>query len=175
MMAMPARIEFARWTIVGLVSLVLLVASATDIRERRIPNWTIGVLGVLYLGWAFVAPGISVLSSLEAGVIVFVVTAALFAMKLIGAGDSKLMSVMALFAGLGLLPLFSLATVMFGGALALFSLALQPRRALAVIQMRGVGDTGRGVPYGVAIALGSMLVLLHEVSCGSSDARFVCF
>jgi prepilin peptidase CpaA len=172
---MPARIEFARWTIVGLVSLVLLFASVTDIRERRIPNWTIGVLAILYLGWAFVAPGISVVSSLEAGAIVFVITAGLFAARLVGAGDSKLMSVMALFAGLGLLPLLSLATVMFGGALALFSLALQPRRALAVIQTGTPGEGGRGIPYGVAIALGSLLVLLHEVSCAVSDMRLVCF
>jgi len=175
MMPMPARIELARWTIVGLVFIVLIVASATDIRDRRIPNWAVALLGVLYVGWAFVAPGISVLSSLEAGAIVFVVTVALFAMKLVGAGDSKLMTVMALYVGLGLLPLFSLATVMFGGALAVFSLALHPRRALALIRLQGAGDTGRGIPYGVAISLGAMLILLHETSCVASDMRLVCF
>ena len=173
---MPARIELARWAIAALVSLVLLVASVSDVRERRIPNWTIAALAALYAGWAFVTPGASILSSLEAAGIVFVVTAALFAMKLAGAGDSKLMSVTALFGGVGLLPLFALATVMFGGALALFSLALQPRRVLAIIQMRGgQAGSGRGIPYGVAISLAGVLVLLHELSCASSDMRLVCF
>ncbi len=172
---MPAPIELARWTIAALVSLVLLVASVSDIRERRIPNWTIVAIAALYLGWAFVAPGVSILSSLEAAAIVFVITAALFALKFAGAGDSKLMSAMALFGGMGLLPLFALATVMFGGALAIFSLALQPRRVLAIIQMRGQGSPGRGIPYGVAISLAGILILLHALSCVSSDLRLVCF
>ncbi|MOA59566.1 hypothetical protein D3C78_1842200 [compost metagenome] len=37
--------------------------------------------------------------------------------------------------------------------MALASFASRPRRALAMITLRGKGDWGRGIPYGVAIAL----------------------
>jgi prepilin peptidase CpaA len=155
--------------------LVLVVASASDIKERRIPNWTVVAIAALYLVWAAFGPVASIVSAIEAAAIVFVVTVGLFALSVVGAGDSKLMTVVALFGGLGLLPLFVLATVLFGGAIAVFSLALQPRRALAMLLTRRLGESDRGVPYGIAISMAGALVLMHQLSCASTDTRFVCF
>ncbi len=172
---MPARIEIARWIIVILASLVLLVASTRDIQERRIPNWTVVAVVALFVPWIFVGPAVSLFSSLAAAAIVLVITVGFVAFNLFGAGDSKLMTAVALFAGLHLLGYFALGTVLFGGALAIFSLALEPMRALAVIQLKGKGDPGRGIPYGVAISLAGLFLLFHEVSCSGSDAHLMCF
>jgi len=172
---MPTYIETARWVIVILASLVLGVAAARDVSERRIPNWTVLAIAGLFAMWTLVAPSVSLLSSLGAAGIVFVVTLGFVAFNLFGAGDSKLMTAVALFAGVRLLPYFVLGTVLFGGALAVFSLALEPRRALALIQLRGRGDPSRGIPYGVAISLAGVILLLHELSCSASDPRLLCF
>ncbi len=164
---MPLHIEVARWAIVALYSLVLVIASLSDINTRRIPNWTILATIVLYSGWAIVGPSVSVISSLEAAGIVFVITSALYAFHFMGAGDSKLMTAVALFAGLGQLPLFTLATVLFGGAIAVLSLATRPTRTLVMFQTRGKGDFGRGIPYGVAISLAGTMIVLSELACTS--------
>lgn len=172
---MPAGTEIARWVIAALVVIVLAVASASDVKARHIPNWTVIAIAGLYVVWAATGPIASILSSLGAGALVLAVTAGLFAFGVIGAGDSKLMAAIALFAGFKLLLFFVLATVLFGGALAVFTLALQPRRALAMLRLRGQGDFGRGIPYGVAISMAGALVLLHQLSCNAADAQFVCF
>ena len=162
-------IEVARWAIAALFVLVLVLASVSDVRRRQIPNWTVVALIVLFLGWAFVGTPLSLISSLEAAAIVFVVTAALFAFGVLGAGDSKLMTVVALFAGLGQLPLFVFATVLFGGVLAVIGLVVHPTRTwVALYQMRGKGDLGNSVPYGVAISLAGVLVLARGLACSVS-------
>ena len=97
--------------------------------------------------------------ALAAGVIAFAVTFGLYSAGLVGAGDSKLFSAVALFAGLGGLGFFALATALAGGAVALAGLVARPTRAMVMVKMRGQGDFGRGVPYGVAIALGGAVVV----------------
>jgi Flp pilus assembly protein protease CpaA len=57
------------------------------------------------------------------------------------------------------LSAFALATVLTGGAMAVVSLASRPTRALVMFNLRGKGDFGRGIPYGVAIGVGGIVVL----------------
>jgi prepilin peptidase CpaA len=151
--------EVARWTIAGLFALVLVVAAASDIRDRRIPNWTVLAIVVLFAGWASVVGSVLLASSLEAAGIAFAVSFALYFFKVLGAGDSKLATAVALFVGMGNLLQFALITSLAGGALAVVSLAADPTRALVMFQMRGEGDYGRGVPYGVAIAAAGVLTV----------------
>jgi prepilin peptidase CpaA len=103
--------------------------------------------------------GDGLVSALEALAVAFAVTVALYLFKVVGAGDSKLFAAAALFVGLQQLPAFALATVLFGGVIAVISLATRPTRALVMIQMGGKGDYGRGIPYGVAIAFGAIVVI----------------
>jgi prepilin peptidase CpaA len=77
----------------------------------------------------------------------------------IGAGDCKLFAATALFAGMAGLGLFTLATAFAGGAIALVSILTRPTRGLVMLQLRGKGDFGRGIPYGVAIAVGGAAVV----------------
>ena len=158
-------IELARWGCVIALAFVLIVAAITDIRDRRIPNWTVLAVIILFAGWIFVAPpSASLLSSLEAAGIAFVVTYALYAFGIFGAGDAKLFSALALFAGMKTILPFAVITTLVGGAIALVIVFLRPTRALVMFQLRGKGDFGRGIPYGVAIAAGSLLTVFGAMT-----------
>jgi prepilin peptidase CpaA len=157
--------EVARWALVIALALVLVIAAISDIKDRRIPNWTVIAVIVLFAGWILVAPAsASLLSSLEAAAIAFVVTYALYAFRIFGAGDAKLFSALALFAGMKTILSFAVITTLVGGAIALVIMVLRPTRALVMFQLRGKGDYGRGIPYGVAIAAGSLLTLFGTMT-----------
>jgi prepilin peptidase CpaA len=151
--------ELARIVIAGAATVVLGVAAVSDVRLRRIPNWTVLALIALYALLAFDVGGAGLTSSLMAAALALVVSAALYALGFIGAGDSKLITAVALFAGLGNLPLLAVGTTLTGGLIAAASLVARPARGMAMLAMRGRGDWGRGIPYGVAIAVGGALVI----------------
>ncbi|MET0547356.1 MAG: prepilin peptidase [Caulobacterales bacterium] len=140
-------------------SAVLVAAALFDIKARRIPNWAVLTILTLFAVSTAVSGGAGLLSGLGAAAIAFVVTYGLYAFGIVGAGDAKLFSAVALFAGLSNLAAFSLATVLAGGLIAAAILAAQPRHVLALIQTRNFKHQGRGVPYGVAIAAGGLLTL----------------
>jgi len=148
--------ETLRLGVVVMLSLLLVWAAASDVRDRRIPNFCVLLVIALFLPW--VIAGGPLVSGLGAAAIGFAVGYPMFLFRVMGAGDVKLFAVAALFVGLGHLPLFALVTVMTGGVMALASLASRPRRALAMMELRGKGDFGRGIPYGVAIAIGAAVV-----------------
>ena len=156
---MPAAVELARWLILVLLSITLAVASVSDIRDRRIPNWTVLVTAALFVPWIFVGPDVSILASLEAALITFLIGFGLYACHIVGAGDSKFLTATSLFVGLSQLLPFLVLVALAGGAIAVLSMAMRPVRALVIFQMRGKGDFGRGVPYGVAIAIATIAIL----------------
>ena len=156
--------EIARLAIGAAYSLILVVAAVSDIQKRRIPNWTVVALVGLFAGLAALDRGAHLVSALEAAGIAFVVSVGLYAIKVVGAGDSKLFTAVALFAGLGYLPLLVVATTLTGGAIALVSLATRPTRALVLFNLRGQGDWGRGIPYGLAIAVGGAVVMWGPIA-----------
>jgi prepilin peptidase CpaA len=156
-------IEWGRWLIAIVLTGILAWAAVTDIRERKIPNSAvIAVLG-LSLPWLatylMLGSFVWVLWAIAGGVIAFVVSFILYAAGVIGAGDSKLFAAVALFTGLANLPMLTVATALAGGAMAAVSFASRPSRAMTMITLRGKGDFGRGIPYGVAIAIGAALVV----------------
>lgn len=155
-------------------SLILAWAAVSDVRKRIIPNVSVLALLVLFLPWAVLVLGFghALASALEAAAIAFAATFALYAFKVIGAGDSKLFAAAALFFGLGYLPLFALATALAGGCIAAISLAARPRRTAVMLAMGGKGDWGRGVPYGVAIAIGAAVVLWGSIAGYVEPYRF---
>jgi prepilin peptidase CpaA len=153
-----------RWVVVALFVAILAAAAVSDVRSRRIPNWSVLALAVLFVGWVFVGPSVSLLSSVEAAGFVFLVTAALYYFNIFGAGDSKLMTAVALFAGLGHLLQVVFMTTLAGGVLALVSLAGRPTRTLVMLQTRSKDRASRGIPYGVAIALGGVLTMAGILS-----------
>lgn len=155
---MTDAVEIARYAISVALTGALLWAAVSDAVTRKIPNASVIVVLALFVVWSFVDPLAHLTGALVAGVTAFVVFYALYAFRILGAGDAKLFSAVALFAGLAYLGSFSMATVLAGGAMAVVTLASRPRRALVIFNLRGRGDFGRGIPYGCAIAFGGIVM-----------------
>ena len=133
---------------------VFAAAAVVDGRSRRIPNPLpagLALLGILRIavGLASGAGVAAAALDLAAATAVFVVGAVAFRFRLLGGGDVKLIAAAALWLGAAALGPFLLATALAGGALAVgFLLARHARRE----------GLAAGLPYGIAIAAGGILV-----------------
>src|SRR5579871_6162554 len=107
-------IEIARWVIAAAFTALLAIASISDIRYRRIPNWTVLAICALWIPWILAGQVDSVLWSLGGAALVFAIGVALYGFGLWGAGDSKLITAVVLFIGWSRLAEFAFATAMFG-------------------------------------------------------------
>ena len=149
------EIDHARLAWSAVYAGLLLLAAGYDIWVRRIPNWTIvGLLGVFLVGLTQGWLTSSVVSCLAAFVLALLAGFPMFASRVMGAGDVKLLAAAALFAGMdNLLPL-TVATALAGGALAITALAVRPYKE--VLAASGWPQPRAGLPYGVAIAAGAL-------------------
>lgn len=147
-----------------------MMAAVQDSRAFRIPNHLSGLVMVgflgAYLGLA-VLPGVDMAplhqwpAHLVAGLAMFLVTLLLFGLRLIGAGDAKFASALAVWFGLADLPLFIFYISLFGGVLGLLTLILKKYRpfknAPAGTWVASAQAGQNRVPYGMAIAAGFLL------------------
>lgn len=151
--------DLVRYALAAGLSLVLVWAAISDVRDRRIPNAAVLAVLVLFVLWAIAARGQALGSGFAAAAISFGVGYILYLVKVMGAGDVKLFAALALFTGLSGLPAFALATALTGGLMAVFSIATRPRRAApSALRLDGDGSE-RGVPYGVAISAAAAFVI----------------
>jgi prepilin peptidase CpaA len=142
---------------------LVVVAGLTDLTSMRIPNWISATLILAFFPVAFVV-GLSPLEvGLHFGVALLVLAAgmAMFALRIIGGGDAKVMAAASLWLGAAALMPFLIWTAILGGA---FSLVLMLGRTWASPHMAGApawvstlfrpkGD----IPYGVAICGGALM------------------
>lgn len=140
------------------LAIALLYAAFTDIRSRTISNW-------LNLAIAIVAPvfwwasGLSlwpdVAIQLGVAIAAFAVFAAMFAFGMMGGGDVKLLTALALWiepnAFLQLLLVMAIAGGLLTIAMAFFHAMRKRKEKLAI-------------PYGVAIAIGALWTLLPRLT-----------
>ena len=142
-----------------LYAALLLIAAAYDFFQRRIPNWTvIGLLLVFLLAAVMGHPPAPWTSSLAAFALALAGSGVLYLLGWIGAGDSKLFAAAALFAGMAHLPLLFVGTALAGGVYALAVLCIRPKEVMRGMTARGRTDGKlRGIPYGVAIAAGALI------------------
>ncbi|WP_269515386.1 A24 family peptidase [Brevundimonas subvibrioides] len=141
---------------------LVIVAGLSDLTTMKIPNWISGLLILGFFPSAF-AVG---LSPTEVGVNVAVAVGALlagmglFAGRIIGGGDAKLMAATCLWLGLGGAGMFLLYTGLFGGLLCMVLIAARKSLILpagatpgwVATLMAPKGD----LPYGVAICAGAL-------------------
>lgn len=144
-------------------------AALSDVNRLIIPNnYVLFILGafVVAFGTSLIfTPETSFFSSwknhLLSGGLVFASTYALFYFKVIGGGDSKLLSVYALWTGLGgLMPLLFFMAVI-GGVLGVSTLILNKNKLIkkpaagSWVAKAQAGE--QEVPYGVAIFIGALV------------------
>jgi prepilin peptidase CpaA len=166
-------------------ALVALLALAVwhDVRTRRIPNAIVfpGALAALALHALLPAGahGVGLVSALGGLGIGLAVLMPLYALRLMGAGDVKLLAMVGAFVGAGQILAVALATLLAGGVLALVVAAWQRNLGAVVANARQMvvhggmsALAGMGVqvappvaahgrlPYAVAIATGTCACLL---------------
>jgi prepilin peptidase CpaA len=164
---------------------LMILAIISDLRTQRIPK-ALTIPG-LFLGLAVgVLGGWAGFSAAVLGVVVaFVLGTLLFSLGAIGGGDVKLLMVVGAFMGPSDLFYSLLAAGAIGGILALFTILRNGVVLPALIRARELGayflTLGRKgdrrtlqdssaikVPYGVAIALGALIVRFYTLYGGIS-------
>ena len=165
--------SFRMPTIVYLLSLAirfialcaLLWLAVVDVRTRRLPTRVVLTIGALFfIDTLVVRMSIrDIVMHLLLAFSVFAVCAALFAAKMLGGGDAKLAAVIFLWAGPNLwLPALTLISVI-GTLVSLISLAtrnMKPDQRSGLMRALAMFSGWRGVPYGVALALGGGSVIV---------------
>ena len=138
--------------LVGL-AIALLVAAFTDIRSRQISNWlNLGIAAFAPVFWWTSGLDLWPDVALQLGVAVaaFAILAVLFAMKMMGGGDVKLLTALALWIVPSLFFQLLVVMALVGGVLTVvvgaWHIMRRERDKIAV-------------PYGVAIAVGGLWVL----------------
>jgi len=149
--------------LIGL-AIALVFAGITDIRRRQIDNW-------LNAGIALAAPlfwwssGLSlwpeVAMQLGVALAAFVLLAGLFAMRMMGGGDVKLLTALALWVRPDLFLQLLLVMSIAGGVLTVLMVCWHT--------MRRQKDK-LAIPYGVAIAFGGLWVLAVNYLPGGAIA-----
>lgn len=152
-----------------MLSALLLIAMITDAARFIIPNWLNGLIALLYAVFLYMVPeakDVEYLNALYAFGILFAVGYVLFIFNIMGGGDIKMFSVLALWIGFGE-PLleFVLFTAVLGG---LMTLVLLFARMIAAFigsmlpnkpNIPRVLSFGEPIPYGIAIAWGFLIVM----------------
>lgn len=139
---------------------ILLVACGFDLKAFRIPNALSLALMALFTVKAAALPEIVVWPGhILAGALMLALGFLVFALGVIGGGDAKLMSAVALWFGLGAMPSLITATAIGGGILALVLLAarhIASRRPVMVSPMDKTAaprllDQQAPIPYALPI------------------------
>lgn len=148
------------------LAIALLIAAFTDIRRRQIDNWLNGAiaLGAPLFWWASgvsLWPGVAI--QLGVAFAAFAVLAGLFALRVMGGGDVKLLTALALWIEPGLFLQLLIVMALAGGVLTVVLGAWHV--------MRRHRDR-LAVPYGVAISCGGLWVLsIHYLPAAAIAAN----
>jgi prepilin peptidase CpaA len=143
---------------------LLVVAACSDVATMTIPNWMPVALAAVFPIAALAAGlplgdiGLHILF----GVGILALSFLLFQFNVLGGGDAKLIAAAAVWTGASAFGQFALWTAFAGGVLALLLLAtrwkLKPSEARPAFVNRLLRVKG-GIPYGVAIMAGGLMVL----------------
>ena len=153
------------YLIFSIFPLGMAYAAASDVFTMTIPNRVVLIVGAAFFAAAPFLPGMDLSTfglHLAAGAVVLVVSFALFGFGWIGGGDAKIAAVAAMWIGLPHTLEFLVWTSLVGGGLTLV-LMIARRRLLPAFAVRQewimrLHDSESGVPYGVALAAGALIV-----------------
>jgi len=162
---MPYAAHLIDWLAIFALTAALVAAAITDAATYLIPNRYPAVVAAAFLAYAIGKPAPVWLHSAAAAALLLAVGVLLFDRGILGGGDVKLMTAVALWAGFDqLMPMLFVISIA-GGALALASLS--PLRRLMPVRPGAApvdGDLRRRlqqpIPFGVAVAVGGVAVAL---------------
>lgn len=145
-------------TLLAVLGLLLVSAGIQDARTREIANWKNAAIALLAPLWWWTHglalwPDVAIQFGVAA--LVFAFFAGAFALGQMGGGDVKLIGALALWLPVQPLVWMLVAMSLIGGVLTLLMLA--EHRFLRR------GDAALEIPYGVAIALATLLVLREPI------------
>jgi prepilin peptidase CpaA len=149
-----------------------VLASVSDIRTLTIPNaYSAYVAAAFVFAYLVLWAGghadvfAPVVSHVISAAVTFLVTFALFGLRMIGAADSKFATVCALWIGAKTLPVFLFFMTLAGAGLAVVALILQRRKPFTAPRAGGWVDQVQGgaskVPYGIAITTGMVIAFIY--------------
>lgn len=150
------RSEILSYGLIGALAIALLVAAFTDIKRRQIDNWLNAAIAIAAPAFWW-ASGLSLWpdAGIQLGLALatFVVTAGLFAARMMGGGDVKLLTALALWVRPQDFLFLVIVMALLGGiltiAIAAWRLALRKQGKAAI-------------PYGIAIASAGLLTLVDK-------------
>jgi prepilin peptidase CpaA len=148
---------------------VLIAAAVEDVRRLIIPNRYCLAIALLYPLYVFASPnGVDWVGGLIAGAALLVVGFALFALRVTGGGDAKLLAATALWAGPALLPEFIFVTALAGGAVALA--VIVHRRLTAPAKPRELRSMPARVMASINIFLANLVIARGHVAASAAQA-----
>ena len=168
---MPHAAHLLDWFAVFALLAALIAAAISDAVTYLIPNRYAVAVAVAFVVYGIGKPLGVWLHGIEAAALLFAVGALLFERGILGGGDVKLMTAVALWTGFDDLPLMLMVTGLCGGALALAHLSplhrLMPARPGSAPEGNDLRSRlRRPVPFGVAIALGGATIALARFTPG---------
>jgi prepilin peptidase CpaA len=157
---------------IALVLAASLLAAASDVRTRRIPNalpvalFVCGLVVNAFAGWQHAAADLAIAAAL------LVAGTFAYSLKLIGGGDIKLLAAAAGTLGLPQAVTFVLYTLLCGGAIAVVYSAMRGRLRVTVSNVQAIAlpmfagarpvplESGMAMPYALAIFAGASLTAI---------------
>lgn len=146
---------------------LLVAAAAFDVGRFVIPNWiSLALVGLFGLAVAAHPVAIDWPAHLAAMGLMLAGLLVAYRFRIVGGGDLKLATAVALWVGLEALPQLLLLTALAGGAFALGLIVLRRLLTSALVAQSAVQPVtlprlllpGESIPYGVAIAAGGIWV-----------------
>jgi prepilin peptidase CpaA len=150
--------------LLAIVGAAVLAGAVYDAATLTIPNWISGLLIALFPVVAFNADLSWAQTGIHVGVgfAALVAGAALFAGGIIGGGDAKLFAAVSLYVGAAWFGMYAFAVAVAGGLLAVVVIALRWLASSGKVRfgwLQHLTQKSGGIPYGVAIAAGGLLVI----------------
>jgi prepilin peptidase CpaA len=144
-----------------ILAFILLAAAAQDATRLKISNVTVVlVIAAAIVAAVVVGPTFGLWQNLAVFAVLLAIGTPLFAAGKLGGGDVKLLAAVGLWFDIEGAGKMLLAVALSGGALAVLILAARTlkwsdgaRRRVVVLQPRS------GIPYGVAIAFGTLIAM----------------
>ncbi|MEE2690499.1 MAG: prepilin peptidase [Pseudomonadota bacterium] len=141
----------------------LLIAAANDLYEFKIPNWISLTLIAAYVAGAAAlgAPWQTLVEGLLVGAAALTIGFALFALRIFGGGDAKLLAAVAPWIGAAGMLSFLFNVAFAGGVLAVALILFRKTPALPIYAqapwIMRLHSRPKDIPYAVAIAAGGLL------------------